>query len=96
MLGVLSSLSLTTDAGVWVDIHNVEATGLTEWRDANMGYPQGTAFTSNPAHPHTEEDGTVWSVVSTYVPAQDPGTFDSRSAFITLCGRTHSNSLVMQ
>lgn len=51
-----------------MDIHNVEYTGVTDYKDNNMGYPPGTYLLYTPAHQHTDPDGTVWNVALVYIP----------------------------
>lgn len=47
--------------GVVIDQHSVEQKGYVQFTDSNMGLPEGTSFTNNPAHEHTESDGSLWS-----------------------------------
>ncbi|ELU09374.1 hypothetical protein CAPTEDRAFT_194807 [Capitella teleta] len=76
--------------GFWMDIHNVEYNGRTDYKDTIMGYPMGTMFVSNPAHPHIDPDGTVWSACLTYVPVGPSGVYSSRYTIYTIVDETRS------
>ncbi|XP_045188570.2 carotenoid isomerooxygenase-like isoform X2 [Mercenaria mercenaria] len=49
--------------GVIIDTHCVSQKGWIQYKDNNMGIPDTPQyyFTNNPAHAHTEPDGTLWS-----------------------------------
>ncbi|XP_053406723.1 carotenoid isomerooxygenase-like [Mercenaria mercenaria] len=57
--------------GVIIDTHGVSQKGWIQYKDNNMGIPDTPqyGFTNNPAHEHTESDGTLWSalVVTNFV-----------------------------
>jgi hypothetical protein len=42
----------------------VEQKGAVKYLDKNLGYGSDVTFTINPAHEHTERDGTLWSTVA--------------------------------
>lgn len=52
--------------GVIIDPNSVAQKGRIQYRDHNLGIPDTPAygFTNNPAHEHTEPDGTLWSTVA--------------------------------
>ncbi|WAR11686.1 NINAB-like protein [Mya arenaria] len=54
-----------TPIGVVVDPNSLQQHGNAQYTDQNMGFPDTPAhgFTNNPAHEHTEPDGTLWSTV---------------------------------
>lgn len=50
-----------------VDPETVTQKGEVQYDDNNFGIPkddQNYILTNNPAHEHTEPDGTLWSTVS--------------------------------
>ena len=50
--------------GVVIDPNTVEQKGAVKYLDKNLGYGKDVTFTNNPAHEHTERDGTLWSTVA--------------------------------
>lgn len=50
--------------GVVIDPNTVEQKGTVKYLDKNLGYGSDVTFTNNPAHEHTERDGTLWSTVA--------------------------------
>ena len=49
--------------GALVDVHTVDNLGWFEYGDKDLGY-ENVRFEDNPAHEHTEPDGTVWSTTA--------------------------------
>lgn len=51
--------------GVIIDPNSVTQKGWIQYRDRNLGFPDTPdyGFINNPAHEHTEPDGTLWSCV---------------------------------
>ena len=53
-----------TPVGVVVNPDSVTHKGYIDYKDDNLGFDKKVMFSNNPAHEHTEKDGTVWSVFS--------------------------------
>ena len=50
--------------GVVIYPNMVEQKGTVKYLDTNLGYGSDVTFANNPAHEHTERDGTLWSTVA--------------------------------
>ncbi|XP_076117851.1 carotenoid isomerooxygenase-like [Mytilus galloprovincialis] len=50
--------------GVVINPVKVEHNGYISYKDNNFGYGKSVQLTNNPAHEHTEADGTLWSTVT--------------------------------
>ena len=53
--------------GVVVDPETMTQKGYVKYDDDNLGIPRNNPqyqLTNNPAHEHTETDGTLWSTVT--------------------------------